>query len=43
MKQITFKNVVGVVLRTQRRYKVVLDRQKNIVKPPSDYELQAKN
>ncbi len=26
MKQIIFKNVVGVVLRTQRRYKVILNR-----------------
>ena len=37
MKQIIFKNVVGVALRTQRRYKIILDRKKmhewrNIVK-----------
>jgi len=25
-KQIIFKNVVGVVPRTQRRYKIILDR-----------------
>lgn len=34
MKQIIFKNVVGVALRTQRRYKIILDRKKFNIKKP---------